>query len=110
MNRATGQRNLKKGDLIGGYISGGTSVGGTSFSMAPVSVASWTAGTTIEGESGYYYTLNHGKGRSVVGLHIFDEHKGIELNALVKEKVDNNNTKVFLSWQPAANRITLYYY
>lgn len=104
-----GNRVLRHGDLNPkGFVSSSSTVG-IPFTMTPQAVTTWTAGT-YEGEAAYYYDLAHGRGRPVIGLHVYDTHKNEEIPILVKVATDNNTQRIWLTWQPVSGRITLYYY
>ena len=86
---------------------GSTGAGGSSGILpTPEIVTAWTS-------SGgrWYYNLYHTRKSMAVFLIAFDtmaDPPG-EINIDEKEYVNENNTKIWLTWQPAANRIILYY-
>lgn len=94
--------------LRGGSLSGGGS-GAAGLSIGTAPAESWTA----SGDR-WYCDLAHGRKRAMIFVVAYDTvgdagNNPMETSIDQKEFVDLNTTRIWLSWNPGADRIIFFY-
>ena len=104
-NRTARRVELKK---TGGVITGGGTVPAGAIVPGFVSVSSWTSSGSL-----YYYDLEHARNREQVFIVMYDTvtNKYVE-NIADREPVTGSETsklRIWLAWDPGADRIQIMY-
>lgn len=77
---------------------------GTGLEFTPLTIPSWTS-------SGgrYYYDLEHNRLRPCVLFQLYDNHTGEYLWPDQATKIDLNTVRIWMTHDPGANRLAVYY-
>jgi hypothetical protein len=103
----TPNRPLKRSERSNGSV--GVVVGGSSgtaglLSLSTVTVASWTSSA-----GRYYYDLVHNRVRQGLLMQLVDTHTGEYFWADQITSTSNDTVRIWLSTDPGANRVDIYY-